>query len=300
MAKHHTKTKLCALCSKKTELKESHIVPKFIFRWLKTTSGLKLRGLSNINVKVQDGPKLELLCGACEITFGKLENQFSRNIFKPFVKGNLTVINYDRHFFRFIASVFWRALAAGNEVFNPCKEPRFQPLLDSARDGLRKFLNEESSSISHQIHMLAGVELYRETPDIEVPDGAILYFGRGVDISMLESDKKLFLYLKLPRFIFLLPLLGMDEKEYQGTQVLPSGGRIDVELSRITDQDFGNFIFETLEIINEIKAKMSLNQREKMINQGQQNWNNIKNLDLGIILEHQEKLKRDNGDGSFS
>lgn len=49
----------CALCRDNTELKESHIIPKFVGKWLKRTSATGyLRNIDNINKRQQDIPKI--------------------------------------------------------------------------------------------------------------------------------------------------------------------------------------------------------------------------------------------------
>ena len=61
----------CALCHDKSELELSHIIPKFVLRYLKETSAGLLRSAENPNAVVQDGEKHYMLCGKCEDLFRK-------------------------------------------------------------------------------------------------------------------------------------------------------------------------------------------------------------------------------------
>lgn len=60
--------KPCALCRENKELELSHIVPKFVIRYLKKTSTGAIRNMENPNKIAQDGEKHYLLCGDCEDT----------------------------------------------------------------------------------------------------------------------------------------------------------------------------------------------------------------------------------------
>ncbi len=66
----------CALCQEAKVLKKSHIVPKFIGKWIKKTSETgKFRDLDY--KRIQDSVKLYLLCGDCEnilSIYGELNN----------------------------------------------------------------------------------------------------------------------------------------------------------------------------------------------------------------------------------
>ncbi len=99
----------CALCDKAKELRISHIVPKFVAKWIKKTSIVgKLRNLEN--KRVQDSTKLYLLCEECEQKFSIFENYFADNIFHPTVNMKSKDVKYDINLLKFIVSVSWRIL----------------------------------------------------------------------------------------------------------------------------------------------------------------------------------------------
>ncbi|MBJ8031069.1 hypothetical protein [Bacillus cereus group sp. N21] len=103
----------CALCKKESELKLSHIIPKFVFRNFKKDSFTgRFRTASEPNRPLQDGKKEYLLCGECEGLFNSDETRFSNKIFIPFKEsGFKSLIKYDGNWLsRFITSVNWRVL----------------------------------------------------------------------------------------------------------------------------------------------------------------------------------------------
>src|SRR5689334_12061905 len=99
----------CNLCNEERDLRESHIIPKFIFKWLKDTGTGYLRSSNNLNQRVQDGTKEPFLCSECEERFSKAETYFAQKVFKPIVN-NATSFEYSDNFFYAIISILWRLL----------------------------------------------------------------------------------------------------------------------------------------------------------------------------------------------
>ena len=74
----------CALCGKNSELRISHIMPKFAAKWLKETPATGfLRGAEKPELLKQDFVKLPLLCSECEKLFLKFECYFANKVFFP-------------------------------------------------------------------------------------------------------------------------------------------------------------------------------------------------------------------------
>ena len=74
----------CELCCKEKDLRESHIIPKFVFDWQKESSGTGFLRSSRVpNRRVQDGAKEYMLCSDCETLFNQWETSFATNIFHP-------------------------------------------------------------------------------------------------------------------------------------------------------------------------------------------------------------------------
>ena len=100
----------CGLCEKESILKQSHLLPGFIFKWKKRRGTGFLRASKNPNKRVQDGLKPYLLCANCEQLLGVWEKTFSEKFFKPFHINPGTHVNYSEWFLKFAVSVSWRNL----------------------------------------------------------------------------------------------------------------------------------------------------------------------------------------------
>lgn len=96
----------CALCAESSDLQQSHIIPKFVFKWLRETSATHhFRFSQKPNLRVQDGLKPRMLCQKCEQLFSSWENEFSKNCFVPLNSGNNRKISYGPWMLKFATSV---------------------------------------------------------------------------------------------------------------------------------------------------------------------------------------------------
>ncbi|MET4634454.1 hypothetical protein [Kaistia defluvii] len=101
----------CAFCQEGAELRASHILPAFVFRWLKKSGGTgHLRNARTPNRRAQDGIKIRLLCRDCEQLFSGFERQFADKLFLPYTKDDGLKLVYGDWLARFCASLSWRVL----------------------------------------------------------------------------------------------------------------------------------------------------------------------------------------------
>ena len=121
---------ICAFCGNGRELRESHIVPKFVFDRIRQDEDFRRMHVisADDNPKgtyAQDGPKCHLLCDGCEGFFNDsyeknfLECWFSGSIHpSPIPEGLVQVRIPDyRKFKLFHLGVLWRAYAASLREF---------------------------------------------------------------------------------------------------------------------------------------------------------------------------------------
>ena len=99
----------CALCSTVGRLRQSHVIPKFVFDWTKRR-GEGLRASNNPNLQLQDGPKPRMLCGACESRFSGWEREAASKVFRPIHSSNCSELSYGPWFLKFAVSVSFRVL----------------------------------------------------------------------------------------------------------------------------------------------------------------------------------------------
>ena len=138
----------CWLCNNVSSLRNSHIIPRFVFKWLIDSGGTPyLRKGSSPNKRVQDGDKHILYCGACEIRLSIWENKAKSHLFVPATKKQSLPINYGPWLSRFAASLSIRTLHSQKFRSVPMEFSEttlFQ--IDNAESHLRDFLNGRSTS----------------------------------------------------------------------------------------------------------------------------------------------------------
>ena len=72
---------VCEPCGKHALLLQSHVLPAFVFKWLKRDG--HIRYAETPNRRSQDGHKRDWLCRECEDLFNSFETPFAGQIFHP-------------------------------------------------------------------------------------------------------------------------------------------------------------------------------------------------------------------------
>ncbi len=193
---------MCKLCGSNAPLMKSHIIPKFVGRWMKETSITPyLRFDGNVDERHQDLFTMELLCDDCENRFSAWETKFATEIFHPAADGQ-TVFRYGPWFVKFAASLAWRAVQ-----FLKCQAGDDPPALNSMVDNMelhlsRFLLGQEKHVSSYTQHVYAVGELAAPV----LPGSPMLnrYLARAVGIDILRNDdlSDMMVYVKLPMFMF--------------------------------------------------------------------------------------------------
>lgn len=284
------KTGTCQLCKKETVLELSHLIPKFIFRWIKETGTGYMRTSDNFNKRIQDGFKEYFLCANCEDLFSSDENYFAKNIFLPVVKADIKVLEYDHRFYRCVVSIFWRVLK--HKILAEEEDQIFYPVLCALEEKWRLgLLNPEWKPQDNRLHLLSGVDVVEVIEDdpVEVPELMIQYMGRMVDAGIADSDTKCMLFLKMPRFLFIYEIFGFDQVDFIRTCINPKGGHYDRNSAKITDTDVGGFFLERVKMVEKMFNDMSPFQREKIQNFTDQKHSEVQDKDLGKILRYTQK-----------
>ena len=193
---------MCKLCSSGAPLKKSHIIPKFVGRWMKGTSPTPyLRFGGNMDKRLQDLSSFELLCGDCENRFSAWETKFANEIFHPSADGE-TVFKYGPWLLKFAASLAWRAIQFRH--FHGIEEtPALDSMVNEMELHLSRFLlGQEKNVDSFTQHIYPVSELAAPIR----PGSPMLnrYLARAVEIDFLQTDdlSEMMVYVKLPMFMF--------------------------------------------------------------------------------------------------
>lgn len=236
----------CKLCGRSDDLQESHIIPKFVGKWLKNTSATRtLARIDGDNAKhAQDLPTYRMLCKGCEERFSSLEKSFAENIFYPFHNGGDSRLEYGSWLERFAISLSWRVLMMEYEEFKS-KHAKFGPQIESAEETWREFLLGNRQAVHpYESHLLilGGVD----TGIDGIHEKTNWYMRRSTDGTMATSDARIFTYAKLADMVFVTTVHPRVLKGWTGTRIHESGVIAGPHI--IDDSDFGGFLQSRVEI----------------------------------------------------
>src|SRR5215471_12695090 len=86
----------CKLCGNIQPLEESHVIPNFVFKWLKASAAIPfMRFGAQPNRRIQQGFTRYWLCRSCEEKFNVWETKFANELFYPLVKGETDQAKYE-------------------------------------------------------------------------------------------------------------------------------------------------------------------------------------------------------------
>jgi hypothetical protein len=196
---------ICKLCGQQARLHESHILPAFVFRWLKSRSGKNghIRRSDVPNQRVQDGLKEFWLCGACEALFSVDETAFAKEIFHPFAAGHVPM-NYSEFMLRFCTSISWRVLTY---AYGRNADARYtgdqKKLVEQAEKRWRDFLLRRAPHPGAFEQHAIGWGTISETTIPDLPKNINRFVTGPVTLDIVGSDSTLMTFAKLgPIMIF--------------------------------------------------------------------------------------------------
>lgn len=261
----------CKLCEKEKELKKSHLLPSFIFKWKKEQGTGFFRTSQNPNKRVQDGLRLYLLCADCEQRFGLWEKQFSEKLFKPFHNNSGSQVKYSEWLLKFAVSVSWR-----NLIYHKLKNG-FSILSDIQRDMAEKALLKWKSFLMNQTNYIGTFEQHIFPVDIiqsyqgrgSLSPYLNRYFVGSVDFDLLRAEKTCLLYSKLNKLV----IIGIIQQPFKD---FLTGTLIDYPISEFKPRPI------------ELPVQL-LNYFNKRANQTAQNLSSLSDKQWAVINKSCEK-----------
>jgi len=252
----------CALCSENRVLRESHIIPKFVAGWLKETSATGyMRQAVNPNLRKQDLPTQKLLCDECENRLSRWEAQFSQSIFLPYWNGE-TEFSYDDWLLKFAVSLIWRSGLVQLENFRQYK-PNLVHHLERALSVWQDFLLDKISSPEPYTHHLLFMDFVENVEGSSLPDGFHWYTLRSIDTTIPATSKAVYGYVKLPAMVFFTGIYPNRLSGWKNT-LIRKRGKISASKQRISDDTFGEFYIDRVQLAERLSNMTSLKQREKI------------------------------------
>ena len=201
----------CELHNKQAELCESHIIPKFVYNWMKKTGTGRFRQLGKFNSPLQDGIKKHMLCKNCEDKFSVNEKWFSEKVFSPYLNNSEFVVKNEKELKYFVVSVLWRILKLFKDDGN---KYNFKSELNNVEIEWRNFLLSDIP-----ISKYDNFHLILINSDYWIDEKSDFYFSRAVDIEIAENEKISFIYAKFSRFILIGEIIGLNKKSFLYTNL---------------------------------------------------------------------------------
>lgn len=257
---------ICAFCGNSAELKNSHIIPKFVFDWLKETSGTGyLRYASTPNKREQDGIKIPLLCEDCENMFSVWEREVAENIFKPLSKRPSIHRDYRKWLAKFSASVCWRVgiyfkLTGGYANFSD----RMKESRDVALQRWKRFItDDERNPGPYELHLLPldGIASF-SGPDM--PPNINRYLLRTVDIEVPSSSTMGFIYAKMCHLLLVGFIEMPSASQWCGTKIHVNRGYVGGKVNYQLPAKFLDFLNDRARIISKSMDTISEKQWGKI------------------------------------
>lgn len=254
----------CRLCGKHSTLCESHIIPSFVYRWLKDSSATGyIRFGELMNKRVQDGIKMHLLCEDCEQRFGQYEKAFSENIFDPFHADKSTNFAYDHWLSKFAVSVSWRVLTYFKDDILSLYPPQHLQAADHSLEVWKQFLlGRRPDPENHEQHMLLLGSVKNHTFD-EMPSNINRYIMRTVDIDAMCNSTTALVYSKMGRVMLIGFINVPAREEWIGTELYVKQGQIALSDSCLP-MVFGDYIVNRAQKFHGFYDRISKRQVEKI------------------------------------
>jgi len=298
----------CGLCQKEKPLLDSHIIPAFVFKWIKNTSATGyLRFLENINLRAQDGKKTKLLCSDCENILSVVETKFANAIFYPYVdyeldqngvaKGKIRFFDYDDWLLRFIISIHWR-LTVVRDAASKRIPIGYEKLIKKFEEQWRNLLLDETKDTglceSHLI-FLQNLATAEGCFPPNLHEKVNFYCLRATDGTIIFSDRVLGVFSKIGPIAFYTFIKPHHLKRATDTKVRMKG-------KMITAQKIGNpnlVEFLLIHRPNEVMDSVSYSENQKQIienaikkNPGKASDSLTASALLGDLIIRKKKLDR--------
>lgn len=254
----------CLLCRKPGPVLLSHVVPGFVFDWLKGSSATGyLRNAYRPNLRQQDGPKMHMLCGSCERMLSVWENETRQRLFWPLHQDPAQSVRYDTSFMQFCVSVSWRVLTAFRTIGLAGMDDFQLRQVKRALGVWSNFLlGRRPNPGRYEQHVILLSEL-ADASNLEVPPNINRYSLRVVNIDVATSDQDTFVFSKMCGLMLIGFIAMSNRTSWSGTKVHDRDGRIG-PTHYCVPAGFLDYLFDKASALRESEAAISLKQRVRI------------------------------------
>lgn len=282
---------ICRLCDNEKELRESHVIPSFVYKWIKNSSGGgSLRFGIEPNKRVQDGYKFYWMCNDCEGLLNAWETEFANKFFHPIISGDVSKVSYGPWLLKFCASVSWRVLNLFMEEHNLSHCPEnLQKCANNAFNVWKEFLlDKQPHPNKHEQHLilLDAIESYTGG---DMPTNINRYILRTVDIDTVCGGNSAFVYSKLERFVILGFIEMPKPRQWEGSKIHVKQGIVGPKIRTLQPQ-FVEYFMSKANRMAGVQAKISDRQNKKINETFKKNVDKIATSETYRAMEHDVRL----------
>lgn len=247
----------CRLCLQEKDLLESHLIPAFIFRWMKQNGPTPFLRYSNeLTRRVQDGLKDRWLCKDCEGLLNAYETPFSQ-AFHALVLNREAKIAYGAWLLKFCVSLSWRVMAFHGQD----QRPELVAKAAGAVKHWAAFLRDETGSpgpyrnyFVHTFDLPESLLYFGKSRGIYVPPNLNRDCHNFTEFDVAASRSMLFVYTKTGPFATFGILIG-DEK-WIGADIKVKGGILAPKRYRMPES-IACYLIDRASKANQLRPKMS-------------------------------------------
>ena len=215
---------LCKLCLNSDDLKHSHVLPRFLGKYLKNTSAtgyLMAIDTEGRPSRGQDLYKTKLLCSGCEAILNEAEIFFANTIFYPFQHRTLGTIPIDERLSRFAVSVSLRALWIMQFAQHPLVA-RWQKELKELEIEWRSYLlNSQNFVKGHNSHHILLCDENLLAVGVRNSPNLIYSVMRTSAYYLFEKFDKAYVFANLAGVQVISMISPVELPVSRGTQVYP-------------------------------------------------------------------------------
>ncbi len=284
---------LCKLCQKNDDLRTSHVLPRFLGKYLKETSATGFLTAVDENGKPsrsQDLYKRELLCDQCETVLNEAETFFAASIFHPFKKNQLKTIPVDERLGRFAVSVSLRALWMMQLIKHPLAE-RWKGQLDELETEWRNYLLKKHNFVkgNHSHHILLCNEAILAVGLKNSPN-LIHSVLRTSAYYLFEKFDKAYVFANLAGVQIISMISPPELPVSQGTEVYPNQTFGVVTPPGIGWGGYFQNLLELARKCDDARSRLSVTQREMIKRSMNKDPEKAAMSEDGLIYRMQQEL----------
>lgn len=220
---------ICRLCESKPAIKNSHIIPAFVSRAIKSDSVTGfLRLAASPDRRIQDSDKHPLLCTDCEQRFGEREKLFNTHIFKVFHESDQDSFDYDDWLHYFMTSLTWRTLILDlADTSTLARVPdSVLPMLQASANTMQRYLlgeNNFARQIRNHIVFTGGDVC---SPELAAAGPNFMIRRSAGGYTLWTADGFSAVFNNLAGILCVTHIRGNSQDVWRNTKINPAGGRI--------------------------------------------------------------------------